>query len=79
MSARAISPSPNPLADNPLAEKGNFAKWVACARKRPYGSRKIAMGHAAHARKKYGSKLGAYQCQHCGLWHLFTERDSGTP
>lgn len=63
------------VLDNPIGgHDGNYQKWIACSRKRPFGSRKIAKGHAAAIKKIHGTKLGVYNCDHCGQWHLFTER-----
>lgn len=42
--------------------------------KKGYGSRKgakAAMAEIAHSRKHHG-KLAAYNCDHCGWWHLGT-------
>lgn len=46
-------------------------QWMRCARKRAFGSRKIAKGHCDFIRKRYGREMGVYPCEDCGQFHLF--------
>lgn len=59
---------------HPLAEGENYRRWIECSRKRPFGSRKIAKEQATGALKRYGIRLGIYNCPHCGQWHTYTLR-----
>lgn len=47
-------------------------QWIACARKRQYPSRKAALNTVKGLKRngKVEKKLRAYECPHCGLWHL---------
>lgn len=58
--------------DNPLS--GQYKAWIACARKRPFLSRKSARDHAKGIQKRHGIPMEAYLCTHCGSWHLATDR-----
>ena len=35
-----------------------------------YATRCEALRSAAYARREFGRELEAYECRHCGLWHL---------
>jgi hypothetical protein len=59
---------------NPTANAVNLA-WIKCARKRAFRSRKDALEHGKFIGRTFGSKLKTYVCDHCGRWHLFTDRE----
>lgn len=42
---------------------------MACTRKRGYDTQHHAM---EHARVKGYGEVGAYQCDHCTYWHLYS-------
>lgn len=48
-------------------------QWMRCARKRGFGSRKIAEGKATGIWKTHGVRMEPYLCQDCGQWHLFNK------
>jgi hypothetical protein len=43
---------------------------LPCADKLAFDTQKQAQAAATVALHQYGSKLRAYQCRYCGLWHL---------
>lgn len=55
-----------------MAQRTIEEKWIACARKKPYPSRKDAADAAVIVKKKIGKEMGHYRCEHCGRFHLFT-------
>lgn len=48
---------------------------LPCQGKAKYTSQKEANGAALLARHNHGSKLKAYLCDYCGLWHLASYYD----
>ena len=42
----------------------------ACHAKMAFDSRVEAEATAVVAEHQHGTKLKAYKCRHCGLWHL---------
>jgi hypothetical protein len=54
-------------------EKGS----LPCHEKLAFATREQAEAVAAVNAYRYGGKLHAYKCRHCGLWHLSSQpRDS---
>lgn len=47
----------------------------ACIDKIPFGSHKEAETAATVAHYQHGSKLKAYKCRVCKLWHLASKYD----
>lgn len=43
---------------------------LICADKLRFNSKKEALASATVALHQHGTKLKAYKCRHCGLWHL---------
>ncbi|HUP26522.1 MAG TPA: hypothetical protein VM124_02655 [Candidatus Limnocylindrales bacterium] len=43
---------------------------LACADKITYDTKSQAVGAAAAVDWQHGTKLKAYKCRHCHLWHL---------
>jgi hypothetical protein len=62
------------IAADAIVTTGNFAKWIACSRKRPFSNRKLAKDAASRIRARGGTKLRPYKCEHCGSFHLATEQ-----
>jgi len=48
---------------------------LACVDKIPFGSLKEATTAASVASYQHGSKLKAYHCRICKLWHLASKYD----
>lgn len=45
---------------------------LPCADKLAFDTQKAAEGAVAVADYQHGTKLKAYRCRHCGLWHMAT-------
>lgn len=43
---------------------------LPCANKMVFDTKKDAEATAVTAEWRYGTKLKAYLCRHCSLWHL---------
>lgn len=43
---------------------------LPCSDKMAFDSLKQAKSSAVVAEHQHGTKLKAYKCRHCGLWHL---------
>ena len=48
----------------------NISKELPCKDKLAFNTKQEAKTSATVAKYRYGNKLYAYICQHCGLWHL---------
>ena len=50
-----------------------------CRDKIPFATKEAAEGAAALAKHRYGKRsLKAYQCRHCGDWHLARDHNDET-
>lgn len=49
-----------------------MADELPCVEKLAFSSEEAAEGAAVYAKHRYGTRLKAYHCSHCGLWHLAT-------
>jgi hypothetical protein len=56
-------------------QDNNDSDQLPCEQKAKYVSQKEANGAALLARHKHGTKLKAYLCNYCGLWHLASYYD----
>lgn len=48
----------------------NTETTMPCADKLSFDTKVAAEGSAVVAEWQHGTKLKAYQCRHCDLWHL---------
>ncbi len=46
---------------------------LPCAEKMVFDTKKDAEATALAADWQHGASLKAYQCRHCGLWHLSSQ------
>lgn len=46
---------------------------LPCADKLTFETKQQAENGAVVTKWRYGTKLKAYQCKHCGLWHLSSD------
>lgn len=49
-------------------------RWIKCARKQPYSSRKVARDAATRLGRRYNTTYKSYPCDICGSFHLASER-----
>lgn len=48
---------------------------LPCSEKLAFNTKKEAIGSAAAVQYQRGTKLTAYQCSYCQLWHLASRFD----
>lgn len=58
-----------------MASEDDTENTLPCADKLAFDTKEAAEAAAAVAEWQHGTKLKAYACRHCGLWHLSTNSD----
>lgn len=53
-----------------MQQNMNEDKQLPCTEKLVFDTEKQATGAAVAVGYQRGTKLKAYKCKHCGLWHL---------